>query len=218
MARLVCMYGGTYPVRSPGLDPRVKAALEKLAPAAGLEVEWVDTSSDLQIYADEMEKRWTGEEDLIIVEQDKQPFPGQIEAMIGCPEPWCGYTFWQNPVPHTSLVLGGFGVTRFSSEVQRLVPVSAFRGVWQVNIDRRFYDYLIRNHGTGCHLHGHVLHHHVYEPRPRAVRDHVVQLRERGLLPPAVYPEPDAPHLLPGSYDLSWGEMLPPGSPALSGG
>ena len=203
MARLVCMYGGTFPTVSPGLDPRVKAALEKYAPEAGLEVEWVDTSADLQIYADEMEKRWLGKEDLIIVEQDKEIFAGTLPAMLSCDQPWCGYTFWINPVPHTTLVLGGFGATKFSAEVQRWFPVSAFRGETQVGIDRRFYDYLIEHHGKGCCLHGHVLHHHVYEPRPESVRRYVQTLRDSGMLPPAVAPAPLAPHLLPGSYDLA---------------
>jgi hypothetical protein len=202
MARLVCMYGGTYPKPST-LDPRTEAALQRPAVTSGLEVEWIDTSADMQIYADEMEKRWLGTEDLIIVEQDKEPFPGQIEALAaGCPEPWCGYTFWGNPVPHTALIHGGFGVTRFSAEVQRWFPVSAFRGESQLGIDRRFYDLLISNYGKGCCLHGHVLHHHVYEPRPEAVRRYVRMLRESGLAPPAVYPEPLDPGLLPGSYRL----------------
>ena len=91
-------------------------------------MEWIDTAPSLQIYADELEKRWQGTEDLIVAEQDKEIFPGQLEAMLGCGEPWCAYTFWINPVPHTALVLGGFGLTRFSAEVQRLVPVAAFRG------------------------------------------------------------------------------------------
>jgi hypothetical protein len=195
------MYGGTYP-KPATLDPRVKTALEKYAPQAGLEVEWIDTSADLQIYADEMEKRWDGIEDLIIVEQDKEIFAETLPSMLSCSELWCSYTFWINPVPHTNLVLGGFGATKFSVEVQRLVPVSAFRGETQVGIDRRFYDYLVANHGTGCHLHGQVLHHHVYEPRPQSVRDYVTGLREQGILPPAIYPEPDAPHLLPGSREL----------------
>ena len=211
------MYGGTYPELSM-LDPRVKTALEQHAPAAGLEVEWVDTTDSQQIYADEMEKRWLGTEDLIIVEQDKEIYSSTLPPLLYCDSLWCGYTFWINPVPHTSLVLGGFGCTRFSAEVQKMVPVSAFRGKSQINIDRRFYDYLIANHGTGCCLHGHVLHHHTYEPRPRVLRERVAYLRAQGILPPAVYPEPDAPHLLPGSYDLSWGEMLPPGSRDLAGG
>jgi hypothetical protein len=210
MARLVCMYGATFPAPAT-LDPRVAAALKRYAPAAGLDIEWVDTAPDLQVYADELGKRWGRGEDLIIVEQDKEVFPGQLESMLGCGEPWCGMTFWQNPVPHTALVLGGFGCTRFSPEVQDMIPVSAFRGETQVGIDRRFYDWLISHHGFGCHLHGHVLHHHVYPPRPLKVRRHVAALREQGILPPAVYPEPAGPHLLPGSWDLL------PGSYDLSG-
>lgn len=197
------MFGGHYPTDSV-LDPRVKAALEKYAPLSGLEVEWIDTTDDLQIYADEMEKRWNGTEDLIIVEQDKEIFADTLPSLLSChDEPWCGYTFWQNPEPHTALVLGGFGVTKFSAAVQRLVPVSAFRGETQVNIDRRFYDYLVKNHGYGCHLHGHVVHHHVYEPRPEPVRRHVASLRAQGLIAPAMYPPARDPGLLPGSYRLT---------------
>lgn len=201
MARLLCMYGATYPAPAT-LDLRVRVSLEKYAPQAGLEIEWINTQPDLQIYADELEKRWTGDEDIIIVEQDKEVHASCFPSMLACDQLWCGYTFWQNPDPHTVLVLGGFGVTKFSKEVQRLIPVAAFRGETQVGIDRRFYDILLREHGAVCHLHGHVVHHHVYEPRPEAVRRHAAKLRKEGILPPAAYPEPLAPHLLPGSYDL----------------
>lgn len=201
MARLVCMYGGTYPEEAAGLDPRVKAALARWAPSAGLEVEWVNTHDDLQVYADEMEKRWDGTEDLIIVEQDKEPHGECFPSMLACDAPWCGYTFWINPAPHTALVVGGFGVVKFSPWVQREIPVSEFRGVTQVGIDRRFYDCLMKR-GYGCHLHGHVLHHHVYPPRPAGLLDHVRSLRAQGLAEPQIYPEPADPGLLPGSYRL----------------
>jgi len=202
MTQLVCMYGGTYPKLS-FLDPRTKASLEKYAPEAGLEIQWIDTTGSQQIYADEMEKRWLGEEDLIIVEQDKEIFAESLPSLMTCSEPWCAHTFWINPEPHTTLVLGGFGCTKFSAELQRLVPVSAFRGESQISIDRRFYDYLMHNHGIGCCLHSSVLHHHTYEPRPESVRKYVKMLRDTGQTPPALYPQPLAPHLLPGSYDLN---------------
>lgn len=201
MTRLVCMYGGDYP-KPATLDPRTKAALEKYAPQAGLNVEWVDTSADRQIYADEMEKRWGHGEDLIIVEQDKEIFADTLPPLLSCDEWWCGYTCWLHPEPHTSLSLAAFGVTKFSAECQYAVPVSAFRGRDQVGIDRRFYDYLLANHGRTCHLHGHVVHHHVYEPRPESVRNHVAKLREQGIIAPACYPPADDPGLLPGSYRL----------------
>jgi hypothetical protein len=195
------MYGATYPATAT-LDPRTEAALKKYAPQAGLEVEWVNTIGSQQIYADEMEKRWNGTEDLIIVEQDKEIFADTLPSLLNCGEPWCGYTFWQNPEPHTSLVIGGFGATRFSAEVQTWFPVSAFRGDNQVNIDRRFYDYLIRNHAVGCCLHGHVVHHHVYEPRPLSVRRYVTMLRDQRIIAPSVAPPAPDPGLLPGSYRL----------------
>lgn len=200
MARLLVMYGGTYPAEAT-LDPRVKAAVERWAPEAGLTPEWVDTHDDLQIYADELEKRWTGTEPVIVVEQDKEPHGACFPVLLNCDAPWCGYTFWQGPVPHTSLVLGGFGVTKFSPWAQREIPVSEFRGESQIGIDRRFYDCLMRR-GYGCCLHGHVIHHHVYEPRPEKLRERVAELRAQGLVDPAAYPEPADPGLLPGSYRL----------------
>jgi hypothetical protein len=202
VTRLACLHGGTYPARTT-LDPRVRAALELYAPLAGLETEWADTSASLQAYADELERRWDGGQDLIVVEQDKEIFPGTLPDLLGCGELWCGYTYWCLPEPFTSMAAGGFGVTRFSARVQRLVPVSAFRGEGQIGIDRRFHDYLLSHHGAICHLHGHVVHHHVYEPVPEGDRRRVQALRDAGILPPAVYPEPAGPHLLPGSHDLT---------------
>lgn len=194
MTRLCCFYNN--------LDPRTEKALLKYAPQAGLDTEWVDTTDPAdQKYADELEKRWTGEEDLIVVEQDKEVHALCFPELTACPEPWCAYAYWISPVPHTVLAIGGFGVTKFSPEIQRAVPVSSFRGRRQKNIDRRFYEEITRL-GLSCHLHGNVVHHHVYQPRPAAVRNHVENLRRLGALPPAVYPEPLAPHLLPGSYDL----------------
>lgn len=200
MARLACFYGK--------LDPRVQQALERYAPQAGLEVEWVETPGPdrgegaTDVYARELEKRWTGEDDLILVEQDKEIFADTLPDLLGCAEPWCSCTYWIYPQPHTALALGGFGVTRFSAQVQRMVSVPEFEGACQLGIDRRFLE-LLKPLGVGCCLHGHVVHHHVYEPRPQAVRDHVASLRAQGILPPAVYPEPADPGLLPGSYRLT---------------
>jgi hypothetical protein len=198
MARLVCFY--RY------LDPRVESALVRYAP---LPVEWVETlGPDMgpgarDFYARELEKRWGGEDELLMVEQDKEIGPGSLEDMLGCPELWCGYTYWLYPEPHTALAIGGFGVTRFSAQVRKLLAVPEFEGVCQKGIDRRFYDLLQERHGITMHIHGHVVHHHVYEPRPEAVRRHVMQLRELGVLPPPDCPPAPHPGLLPGSYRLT---------------
>lgn len=199
MTQLACFYRT--------LDPRVRAALVKHAPMSGLEVEWVETpgpdsGNDAgDFYARELEKRWHGEEDLIVVEQDKEIFADTLPALTSCAAPWCAATYWIYPAPHTVLAIGGFGATKFSVAIQREVKVQDFEGPHQRNIDRRFLE-VLKARGIGCCLHNLVVHHHVYEPRPRAVRDHVTNLRAQGVLPPAAYPEPLDPGLLPGSYRL----------------
>lgn len=193
MTRLACFYTE--------LDPRVRTALERYAPQAGLAVEWVETPGAGQAYGDALEKLWTGEDDLVLVEQDKEIYPGTLPELAGCGEPWCACTYWLFPEPHTTLCIGGFGVTKFSAQIQRRVPVEEFRGEGWLGIDRRFLD-VLKPMGIGCCLHSMVTHHHVYEPRPEPLRRHVAELRAQGLVAPAMYPEPADPGLLPGSYRL----------------
>lgn len=195
MTRLMCVFTE--------LDPRTEASLKRHAPAAGLEVEWVNTGESLQAYAAELEKRWDGTEDLIVVEHDKEIYADTLPSLMSCCHLWCGYAYWVGVAPHTALAIAGFGVTRFSAAVQHLVPVDKFAGPYWHGIDRRFYDYLLENHGTVCHLHGQVTHHHVYEPRPEPVRRYVAMLREQGLIGPAQAPAVADPGLLPGSYRLT---------------
>lgn len=194
MTRLACFYRT--------LDPRTEASLKKYAPQAGLEVEWVETPDSGTGYAEELEKRWTGEGDLLLVEEDKEVFPQMLNHMIGCRELWCGYTYWILPEPDTSLALAGFGVTRFSARLQKLVKVSWFAGEQQAGIDRRLLEYLMEHHGTKMHIHGHTTHHHVYTPAPAAYRERVAELRAQGMIPPAMAPAAPDPGLLPGSYRL----------------
>lgn len=182
------------------LDPRAQAALERYAPQAGLEVDWAETAGDGSQYAAELAKRW-GKDDLILVEQDKEIYPETLPGLMSCGADWCACTYWLFPEPHTTLCVGGFGATRFSLEVQQFIAVEEFAGDGWLGIDRRFLEALKR-HGIGCCLHSQVLHHHVYEPRPASVLRHVADLRARGMLPPAMYPQPAEPGLLPGSYRL----------------
>jgi hypothetical protein len=185
------------------LDPRTETSLKRFAPASGLEVEWVTTSGSPQAYGAELEKRWGGGEDLIVVEHDKEIYSDTLPSLMSCGWLWCGYAYWVGPAPHTALALGGFGVTKFSAEVQQLVPVSKFAGPDWHGIDRRFYDYLLQHLGTVCHLHGQVTHHHVYEPRPAVLHRYIAILRAQGVIGPAQAPAVSDPGLLPGSYRLS---------------
>jgi len=195
MTRLVCVFNE--------LDLRTEASLRRFAPAAGLEIEWENTTGSLQDYANVLEKRWNKSEDLIVIEHDKEIYADTLPSLMMCGHLWCGYAYWVGVSPHTALAIGGFGVTKFSAEVQRLVKVSDFAGPYWHGIDRRFYDYLLENHNTVCHLHGQVTHHHVYPPRPPAVHKHVAWLRAQGLIGPSQAPAVSDPGLLPGSHRLS---------------
>lgn len=188
------------------LDPRAEAALRNYSPVP---VDWVETPGpDIgpeakDFYARELEKRWDGTDDLMLVEQDKEIGPNTLRDMDGCPELWCGYTYWMYPEPHTALSIGGFGAARFSSRVREMVSVAEFEGHFQKGIDRRFYDIVKERYGVVMHIHGHILHHHVYEPRPQSIRIHVAMLRARGILPSSDAPPVFDPGLLPGSYRLA---------------
>jgi hypothetical protein len=183
------------------LDPRAEIALKRYAPEAGLEIEWVETPGTGSDYADAMKRYWTGDDDLIIVEQDKEIFPATLPSLKTCQNLWCTCTYWLFPEPHTTLCIGGFGATKFSAEIQRIIHVPDFADEMQLGIDRRFGK-IFSSMGFEACLHGMILHHHVYEPRPQKMREHVRELRAQGLLPPAMAPEAPAPHLLPGSYEL----------------
>jgi hypothetical protein len=196
--RVACFYGNN-------LDPRTKTALLRHSPVP---VDWVHTPGPdmgdeaTDIYARELEKRWGGDDDFMLVEQDKEIEAGTLENMEGCPELWCGYTYWLYPVPHTALACGGFGVVRFSPQVRKLVNVADFDIGIQKGIDRLFHDLVLERYGVTMHVHGHVLHHHVYEPRSQEVRLYVAMLRATGALPAAEAPPVSDPGLLPGSYRL----------------
>ena len=105
--RVCCFYND--------LEPRTAAALERFAPGC----EYVDTSASQQEYALQLEKRWTGQDALVLVEQDKEIHGEVLPSFEACGEPWCAYTYWISPEPHTALVIGGFGVTKFSAGIQR---------------------------------------------------------------------------------------------------
>ena len=80
MTRLCCFYTR--------LDPRAEAALIRYAPLAGLDIEWVETPGLGTAYAEELERRWTGEDDLIVVEQDKEIFPATLQDIASCFNLW----------------------------------------------------------------------------------------------------------------------------------
>lgn len=44
-------------------------------------------------YSEFLSERWQEGESFVTVEHDVIPWPGAIESIIDCPEPWCGYAY-----------------------------------------------------------------------------------------------------------------------------
>jgi hypothetical protein len=195
VTRLACFYRK--------LDPRTEASVRKYCSEVGAQADWVETPDSGMTYVSELEKRWTGESDLFLVEEDKEVFPGMLKSMHGCAELWCGYAYWANPEPQTSLFLAGFGLTRFSAELQLLVPVSAFAGDGRGGIDTRLLAYLMQYHGCKMHIHGYTVHHHDYGIPDEKLLARVNRMREARMLPPSLVPPSPEPGILPGSYRLA---------------
>lgn len=194
MARIACFYKN--------LDPRTEASVKKYAREVASSIDWVSTPDPGMAYARELEKRWTGESDLFLVEEDKEVYPRMLKSMLNCQELWCGYAYWANPEPETALLLAGFGLTRFSARLQSLVPVKVFAGDRQRGIDTRLLAHLMANYGAKMHIHGYTVHHHAYDPPDEALLRRIEQMRKAGLFPPSLVPSSPEPGVLPGSYRL----------------
>jgi hypothetical protein len=147
--------------------PAAVTALEKYAPQA----EIADVSGDNYAYWREIRERWTGERDLIIVEQDIEVGPDTIASLEGCAQDWCCYAY---PIFRTKVRLRvGLGCTKISAAAQRKIPAATVeegftscaacrgKGCWW-HLDGRI-SHLLKRAGYFPHVHGDVTHHHDYE-------------------------------------------------------
>jgi len=103
--RILCCYADLYDA--------TRDALEKYAPGT----EFVDVSGDDRAYWRAICERWTGEDDLLIVEQDIEIHDTVIPQMVACTEPWCTfpYRLWRPD----AWCYNALGCTRFSAALQR---------------------------------------------------------------------------------------------------
>lgn len=147
--------------------PDAVKALDAYAPHA----ERVDVTGDNYAYWNNIRDRWTGDRDLIIVEQDIEIGPGTITSMERCEQDWCCYAY---PIFRTKVRLRvGLGCIKISAEAQRKIPVEKIaegfekcaqcrgEGCWW-HLDGRIA-YMLKFHGFWPHVHGDVTHHHDYD-------------------------------------------------------
>jgi len=143
------------------------AALGDYAPQA----EVLDVTGDNYAYWNAIAERWTGERDLIIVEQDIEIGPDTITTMESCKQDWCCYAY---PIFRTKVRLRvGLGCVKISAAAQRRIPVKNIaegfescaqcrgKGCWW-HLDGRVA-HMLKRAGYFPHVHGDVTHHHDYE-------------------------------------------------------
>jgi len=100
-----------------------------------------------------IEESWSGQRDLILLEEDVVPPDGLLAEMAACPEDWCAGTFgkpWRVPVPrnpdpvtgaydendwilHSDIALG---LNRFSAGFQAAHPDALIRAA-EPYVDKR---------------------------------------------------------------------------------
>jgi hypothetical protein len=154
----MCGYAGD------GLQPETKEALAKFAPDAEL----LDFTGDDYAYWHAIKERWTGDEDLVIIEQDIVITESTIPSFEACDQEWCSFGYIA--VPHLGRVSACLGCTRFAAKIQREHPLSGITGIpWAkektdipwVSIDVTIGT-LLGNSGFRPHDHGDVEHLHDY--------------------------------------------------------
>ena len=69
--------------------PDAVKALDAYAPQA----EVIDVTGDNYAYWNTIAERWTGQRDLIIIEQDIEVGPDTVTVMEQCEQDWCCYAY-----------------------------------------------------------------------------------------------------------------------------
>lgn len=110
--RVLCCYAGLQ-----SLHPATEASLTAFAP----EAERIDVSGNPYSYFGEIAERWTGRDDLIIIEQDIQIYQHTIPEFLYCPEPWCVFPYQVRD--RETLLDFGLGCTRFRAEAIQAVGI-----------------------------------------------------------------------------------------------
>jgi hypothetical protein len=95
------------------LHPACKATLPP-----GTELVWTGLGDDA--YWNEISKRWTGWDDLLIIEHDMELHDEVVPQLEACKSDWCVFPYEYGPGwPDAPLITQALGCTKFSAELQR---------------------------------------------------------------------------------------------------
>ena len=152
-----------------GLAPETYRALVKNVPIGSLEL--VNVSGGISNYWHEFRKRWVGKYDLMTVEQDNVITPEIIPSFNMCDELWCTYSYIGPPHMTDRTLTKSLGCTRFSTRLQREVPIQEISDKdyfsWYL-IDYRLA-VVLGEKGYEPHVHGEVEHLHPYVNETRLI-------------------------------------------------
>jgi hypothetical protein len=144
-------------------------------------------SGDDFAYWRAIRKYWTGEEDLVIIEQDLEITADCIPSFIKCYHHWCVYQY-EMAVP-LGWLNESFGCTKFSAELQQACTAdnicegdhtwdglditmgAALKSYGETTIN----PYAKKQGGViSSHVHGRLRHHHRYHQNPLTIRNGIV--------------------------------------------
>jgi hypothetical protein len=148
------------------MAPGTREALEKYAP----EAEFVYVGDHDEAYWQALNDAWTGDDDLVIIEQDIEITADVLPSFQGCKQHWCSYAYTG---PRNWAVLTScLGCTKFSAALQRAFSFPDMVSVkhWEyldVQVAAKIQQNAcilsgVRNSSSLPHVHGRVNHLHDY--------------------------------------------------------
>jgi Methyltransferase domain len=202
--------------------PAAVAALSAWAP----HTEVVAVTGEDRGYWEAVRARWTGERDLITVEQDIEVGEDTIASLEGCDQDWCSFAY---PVFARGIRLKtGLGCAKFSAALQRKVPADQIaatfpscptchgQGVWQ-HLDWHVAA-VLKQAGLEPCVHGDIPHLHEYPVQSFLYPTHMDGRPVEEVLgddrPPRDIP-PIGPFTVPGARQFA-AEMLAYGADVIA--
>jgi len=84
-------------------------------------IHYVDVSGDRAAYAEYFQARWDERETFISLEHDIVPWPGAIEELVACREPWCFFGY-DAGIDCAADRCAPFGLVKFDARLIAAVP------------------------------------------------------------------------------------------------
>jgi len=148
--RVLCCYAN--------LQPATERSLHRNVPPEWLSL--VDVSRSGTAYWEEIEKRWTGDEDLLVIEQDIDIHAEVLSSFIRCYEPWCSFSYELRECGNSARLTESLGCTRFSAKLQKAVSPGQIAGSHHWTLLDHQVKRALSAAGYSVHVHGQVKHHH----------------------------------------------------------